>query len=407
MHHVAQNQMHTQAQQQFASVRQQQQMQMLQPMMQQPGAVRFADQSTTMLYSRPPATPVMIPQTPAPVQQPPSQPAPVTPMSGQAASPNVNIGTPYPSSSPAGAHMMGPSPAYAAETSPVCHPAATPGPKTSQMSPAANSLPPEGIGAEHSPYKEKVNELLVYLEPLKRLIEQTKESTSDSSQTQKFQRMVDILEGRNDTSMDVLLKCEETLKMICQKSDIIKVKDRNINQPLLDAISAITKPERQKINLYEYFNFPLYQCSLKNTCPDCLKGSCENETAQASNVEDSDQISIPLNIQREIGSLESKFRVTIDPSQRPLRSSCKFISVLCELLDITLPSVPPIYIRIPTNYPQSPPKYDLEWSQYCDSPYLNSIRKSLESFSSDTGAPNTISALLTNWETCVRDASFI
>lgn len=85
-----------------------------------------------------------------------------------------------------------------------------------------------------------------------------------------------------------------------------------------------------------------------------------------------DSSRVPVSIQREVASLEPRFRITFDRGAPPAAETgltkadtARVIQVVCDLVDRKLPPVPALRLQIPNDYPVSSPKYDYELVDYC------------------------------------------
>ncbi|KHJ43133.1 hypothetical protein D918_06699 [Trichuris suis] len=360
---------------------------MVQPMMQGAATVRFVEQPPTP-YNRPPSTPM--PATPAPQQvaiQPTSIPS--VPVASPSFTPISQYPTPSPSS---GQPTMGPSPLYAMETSPAFAPAPTPGAPVSNKGPSPSGVDTSSTN-EQPGYREKVIELLVYLDMLKRIIDQQqREGTAIHFQTLlKFKSSSEWWTSSKDVSKSIISVGE---------------RNRNICQPLIEALSFALKQRGGKgLNLSSCFgHLTLPTMAEQKLCSSEWLGLVKEKSNEFLTVEDNaDQI--PISIRREVALLDPKFQVQLETDELPLKSSWKNLHVVCTLHDPTLPSVPPLYLRIPLNYPQALPKYDMEKTSYGGSALLLSVKKSLLALSYDTASFKTISFLLNHWVLAVRKAS--
>lgn len=96
-------------------------------------------------------------------------------------------------------------------------------------------------------------------------------------------------------------------------------------------------------------------------------------------------------------------QVSLDPAQ-PSGSAAGSILLVCQLEDRDLPSVPPLSVAIPHNYPESPPTCDTDLPEYSSTPFLSKLQSALESRLTLMPPKHTLSQLLNAWEMSVRAA---
>jgi len=114
-------------------------------------------------------------------------------------------------------------------------------------------------------------------------------------------------------------------------------------------------------------------------------------------VEDMYEVSDVL--QNEIAHLDQRFKVQLDPVQQ---FGNKTIKLICQLDDKTLPSVPPITVTVPENYPESPPLYSANKVQYASTTFYVNVLSALKVHMNKMPSQFSVTALLDTWEMCVR-----
>lgn len=107
-------------------------------------------------------------------------------------------------------------------------------------------------------------------------------------------------------------------------------------------------------------------------------------------------------LQGEIARLDQRFKVSLDPSQQP---GSKMIQLLCWLDDKHLPSVPPISLIIPENYPKSSPKCHMVAHEYNATQFLSAVQEALLARIKKLPKYFSVSQVLDTWEMSVRQAS--
>lgn len=110
---------------------------------------------------------------------------------------------------------------------------------------------------------------------------------------------------------------------------------------------------------------------------------------------------VPIVLQGEIARLDRKYQVSFDPSNRP---GSKIIKLICTLDDYFLPSVPPMYVSIPPDYPTTSPNCTLLDQDYSATPFFSAIQKAFTTRMFKTPTIYSLSHVLDKWEMSVRQA---
>lgn len=224
----------------------------------------------------------------------------------------------------------------------------------------------------------------------------------------RLKGLLDILtDSKKRCSMDTLLKCEQVLEKMelkCKPSEgmlqpnlmapgLIKPQEQNICQPLLDAIA-------------NHIRSPLINHTLQRTFGPVVAALCGPSTRVVSPPpkrrrieEDSCEISDVL--QGEIARLDQRFKVQLDPMQH---NGSRTVHLICQLDDKNLPCVPPISITVPENYPDRPPKCDINEDEYDSTEFLKRIKKVFSSHVDSMPERTSVSSFLDTWEMSVRQA---
>ena len=111
---------------------------------------------------------------------------------------------------------------------------------------------------------------------------------------------------------------------------------------------------------------------------------------------------IPDILQGEIARLDPRFKVWLDESQPYGNPSS--VEIVCQLDDRDLPALPNLYVRIPKNYPDTPPETNLGDPDYLTTPFLREVFSALSSRLDKMPVQYTLSQVLTAWELSVRSA---
>lgn len=121
------------------------------------------------------------------------------------------------------------------------------------------------------------------------------------------------------------------------------------------------------------------------------------ENGRASNV----NIDVPLILQGEIARLDHKFRVVLDES---VQIGSKALKLICYLNDPYLTSVPPMYIEVPEDYPQSSPSCTLFGHEMNATKFLESVKKIFAARMLKMPSLYSLSHILDTWEMSIRQA---
>ncbi|KAF8782103.1 Mediator of RNA polymerase II transcription like protein [Argiope bruennichi] len=317
--------------------------------------------------------------------------------------------------------QMAPSPAVYSQSP---NPQITPSPAGSYSvrtpgapSPGSALNTPIPAGAAPSPinrtpqedcYLEKRKQLSKYIEPLKKMISRIDKDENKKKDLQRMKNLLDLLTDPNRRCpMDVLLKCEHVLEKMnpsfLQMEGTLpaaqptafppKTQEQNICQPLIDALTNISKSPMFNHILSKTFGPPitaLFGPSVRHTTPTPKKRKFE---------EDSNEISDTL--QGEIARLDQKFKVQLDPVQH---LGSKTVNLICQLDDKNLPCVPSINITVPENYPEKPPQCYTTKDEYESTSILQNIQQVLSTRLSTMPQKYSITSLLDTWEMSVRQA---
>ncbi|XP_014388631.1 PREDICTED: mediator of RNA polymerase II transcription subunit 15-like [Myotis brandtii] len=342
------------------------------------------------------------------VQTPQSMPPPPqpSPQPGQPSSqPNSNVSSgpaPSPSSflpSPSPQPSQGPVTARTPQNFSVPSPGPlnTPVNSSSVMSPAGSSQ------AEEQQYLDKLKQLSKYIEPLRRMINKIDKNEDRKKDLSMMKSLLEILtDPSKRCPLETLQKCEIALEEL--ENDMAvptpppppgpPTKQQSLCQPLLDAVLANIRS-------------PVFNHSLHHTFVPAMRAihgppiTAPVVCTRKRKLEEDEQQSIPNVLQREVARLDPKFLVNLDPSHCNDNGT---VHLICKLDDKDLPSVPPLELSVPADYPaQSPLWIDRQW-QYDASPFLQSVYRCMNSRLLKLPDKHSVTALLNTWAESIHQA---
>ena len=242
----------------------------------------------------------------------------------------------------------------------------------------------------------------------------------DQVKLEKMTKLMEILSNPNRRmQMDTLRKCEQVLIKMIDTDSISSSSGGPASSggagsgggtggsgsdainPLLEAIVSLRASSRSQpgsLNhvLQKTFGAPLEAIygSEISLPPLPKKRKIDHGHSGASD--------IPDVIQGEIARLRSQFKVNLDPSQPNQKSN--MVHLICQLEDPNLPSVPPIAVTLPPNYPETSPVCDAEMTDYYSTPFLGKVQEAFTARLGKMPSRFTLSQLLSAWEMSVRAA---
>ncbi|KAE8282672.1 Mediator of RNA polymerase II transcription subunit 15 Mediator complex subunit 15 [Larimichthys crocea] len=335
------------------------------------------------------------------VQQmlPPPQPSPQPPSSqpnSASSGPTPSPGgfqpspSPQPSQSPANARNP---PNYGV---PSPGPLNTPGNPTSVMSPAgATSL-------EDQQYMEKLKQLSKYIEPLRRMINKIDKNEDRKKDLSKMKSLLNILTDPNTRCpLKTLQKCEIALEKL--KNDMavptpppppVPTKQRIYVSPCWTPswpTSALQSSPFSVQNLRP----PRHDRHPRPT--HHVRGQMSPSKEEARGDE---RQTIPNILQGEVARLDVKFLVTWI-----LRSAAtRTVHLVCKLDDKNLPSVPPLQLSVPADYPDQSPYWADDEDQYGANSFLQTVHRNMTSKLLQLPDKHSVTELLNTWAQSVRQA---
>ncbi|XP_047618249.1 mediator of RNA polymerase II transcription subunit 15 isoform X3 [Phacochoerus africanus] len=365
----------------------------------QPQLKLVSQSSLTMLSSPSPGQQVQTPQSMPPPPQPSPQPGPPS------SQPNSNVSsgpTPSPSS-------FLPSPSPQPSQSPVTartpqnFSVPSPGPLNTPVNPSSVMSPAGSSQAEEQQYLDKLKQLSKYIEPLRRMINKIDKNEDRKKDLSKMKSLLDILtDPSKRCPLKTLQKCEIALEKL--KNDMAvptpppppvpPTKQQYLCQPLLDAVLANIRSPVFNHSLYRTF---VPAMTAIHGPPITAPMVC----ARKRRFEEDERQSIPNVLQGEVARLDPKFLVNLDPSHC---SNNGTVHLICKLDDKDLPSVPPLELSVPADYPaQSPLWIDRQW-QYDANPFLQSVHRCMTSRLLQLPDKHSVTALLNTWAQSIHQA---
>ncbi|XP_065745431.1 mediator of RNA polymerase II transcription subunit 15 isoform X2 [Phocoena phocoena] len=346
-----------------------------------------------------PGVQVQTPQSMPPPPQPSPQPGPPS------SQPNSNVSSgPAPSPS-----SFLPSPSPQPSQSPVTartpqnFSVPSPGPLNTPVNPSSVMSPAGSSQAEEQQYLDKLKQLSKYIEPLRRMINKIDKNEDRKKDLSKMKSLLDILtDPSKRCPLKTLQKCEIALEKL--KNDMAvptpppppvpPTKQQYLCQPLLDAVLANIRSPVFNHSLYRTF---VPAMTAIHGPPITAPVVCTRKRR----FEEDERQSIPNVLQGEVARLDPKFLVNLDPSHC---SNNGTVHLICKLDDKDLPSVPPLELSVPADYPaQSPLWIDRQW-QYDANPFLQSVHRCMTSRLLQLPDKHSVTALLNTWAQSIHQA---
>uniref|UniRef100_A0A4W4G3A4 Mediator of RNA polymerase II transcription subunit 15 n=1 Tax=Electrophorus electricus TaxID=8005 RepID=A0A4W4G3A4_ELEEL len=299
--------------------------------------------------------------------------------------------SPQPSQSPATARTPQNYPLQVPSPGPLN----TPGNPSSVMSPAGSSQ------SEDQLYMDTLKQLSKYIEPLRRMINKIDKNEDRKKDLSKMKSLLNILTDPNTRCpLKTLQKCEIALEKL--KNDMAVptpppppvpcTKKQYLCQPLLDAVLANIRSPVFNHSLYRTFAPAMTAIHGPPIIGPIIP-------TRKRKYEEDDRQTIPNILQGEVARLSSKFLVNLDPS---FCSNNGTVHLICKLDDKNLPSVPPLQLSIPADYPDQSPQWDNDSQQYEANPFLQTVHKTMTSKLLQLPDKHSVTALLNTWAQSVR-----
>jgi len=270
---------------------------------------------------------------------------------------------------------------------------------------------------EDQVYLEKVRQLSRFIEPLTRLI--GRYGDEDSERLSKMKIMLDILSNPNKRMpMDTLLKCEAVLeKMDFKISESGSVAPPSVTSvPSLGVAVPTTKDHPPAATPLHPFletianqaRSPYINHTLQRTFAPAVNAliGCDiprpaDDIVDFTGADYSDADELMVILEMEIANMDPRFKVDLD--QLHLIGSLD-LQLVCKLEDPCLPSVPPLQITVPQDYPRTAPLCPPQQHLYDVSEFTRDILQGLLDRLRHMPQRYSVSQILNCWEMAVRHA---
>lgn len=355
----------------------------------------------------PQVTQHMMSSSPSPLQAqtpqnmpPPPQPSPQPPTSqpnSASSGPTPSPGGFQPSPSPQPSH----SPATA--RTPQNYSVASPGPLNTPGNPSSVMSPAGTQSLEDQQYMEKLKQLSKFVEPLSRMINKIDKNEDRKKDLSKMKSLLNILTDPNTRCpLKTLEKCEIALEKL--KNDMavptppppaVTVKQQYLCQPLLDAVMVNLRSLVFNHSLYRTFAPPMTAIHGPPIIGPHISG-------RKRKMEEEEKWCVSNLIQGEVARLDVKFSVNLDST---LPSNNGTLHLLCRLDDKSLPSVPPLQLSVPADYPQQSPQWSPDRQLYEANSFLKTVHKTMTSKLLQLPDQHSLTELLQTWAQSVRQAT--
>uniref|UniRef100_A0A3B5KVJ2 Uncharacterized protein n=1 Tax=Xiphophorus couchianus TaxID=32473 RepID=A0A3B5KVJ2_9TELE len=201
--------------------------------------------------------------------------------------------------------------------------------------------------------------------------------------------------------LKTLQKCEIALEKL--KNDMavptpppppVPTKQQYLCQPLLDAVMANIRS-------------PVFNHSLYRTFAPAMSAIHEppitgpNVCGRKRKHEEDERQTIPNILQGEVARLDVKFLVNLDPA---FCSNNGTVHLICKLDDKNLPSVPPLQLSVPADYPDQSPHWADDGDQYGANGFLQTVHRNMTSKLLQLPDKHSVTELLNTWAQSVRQA---
>lgn len=292
----------------------------------------------------------------------------------------------------------------------------TPSPSSSLNTPGQ---PGQSQMQDEQAYREKVRQLSKYIEPLRKMIARMGNEGEHMEKTSKMKKLLEILSNPSQRMpLETLLKCEVVLEKLDFKrgdgsvssaTGQLNIKEQHAFNPLIEAVSNCLQSNVINHTLHRTFGptlEALFFPEIKLVPPLKRKRISSLSPIPAS--------TIPDVLQGEIARLDTRFKVSLDPSQQSQQSfsnnsnagcGAKTTQLICWLDDKHLPCVPPVSLTVPEDYPLTSPKCHMAAHEYGATRFLSTVQAALTARIKKLPRYFSVSQLLDTWEMSVRQAS--
>ncbi|KAH8328367.1 hypothetical protein KR067_008509, partial [Drosophila pandora] len=299
--------------------------------------------------------------------------------------------------------QMIPSPALVPQSSPQMMQMQNPQRNIRQQSPSASINTPGQVTGnspfnpqEEAMYREKYKQLTKYIEPLKRMLAKISNDGTNVEKMTKMSKLLEILcNPTQRVPLETLLKCEKAL----ERMDLISYSGQQFGKssnPLLEVINTTLQSPVANHTLHRTFR-PTLELLFGTDIAAPVPAKRPRIEEKSSPFEQD----VPHVLQGEIARLDTKFKIKLDTT---LQVNNKAIRLICCLDDKRLPSVPPVSVSVPEEYPWQAPDCSLTEQEYSATPFLQTVQQALTARMSKLPKNYSLSHLLDTWEMAVRQA---
>lgn len=265
--------------------------------------------------------------------------------------------------------------------------------------PVTNPSPgPPSNSQQEMEYKNKVEKMSMYIEPIRKSILDTEKKNDEESKKylKKMKSLLDILTNpKKRVSMDVLDRCAVLLQQVHPHPSTNPV-DGHMCQPLLDAVSKFSLATSLNHSLYRTFG-PALEAYMGPPIRPVSPPPNRKRKLEKENSEE-----LPDVLQGEIARLGRRFVVSVDPRHHGGSESHHLV---CKLEDLHLPSVPPLMVSMPKTYPRTSPQCDpTACPGYDATEFFRNVEKNLTVHLAHMPNRFSLTQLLSSWEMSVRKA---
>lgn len=255
---------------------------------------------------------------------------------------------------------------------------------------------------EDQQYMEKLKQLSKYIEPLRRMINKIDKNEDRKKDLSKMKSLLTILtDPSTRCPLKTLQKCEIALEKL--KNDMavptpppppVATKQQYLCQPLLDAVMTNIRSPVFNHSLYRTFSPAMAAIHGPPITGPSITG-------RKRKPDEDERQTIPNILQGEVARLDMKFLISLDPS---FCSNNGAVHLVCKLDDKNLPSVPPLQLSVPADYPDQSPHWADEGERYGANSFLQTVHKNMTSKLLQLPDKHSVTELLNTWAQSIRQA---
>lgn len=210
----------------------------------------------------------------------------------------------------------------------------------------------------------------------------------------------------------MLLKCEEVLEKLEPINKTNVPQPSSSSQPIQTNLMNTSSKDYNICGvlmdtIMTHYKKPNFNHTLQRTIGPAVAAitnnmeySYKNTNVNDDQVKESDE-GIPHIVQGEIARLDSKFYVELDQLQHLKNKTIHFV---CRIDEFDLPCVPPISIKVPLDYPDTPPTCFIDKDEYSSTKFFQDTYRIFNMNLERLPNSYTITTLLDRWELSIREA---